>query len=1154
VSEQHNSVPNLVEERQKQRGLWAAGIFTALCAAFAGISIYAVVQQGRFDFEDTILMPATVILTIGSFLGYFFIRQGRYKTGSELLFIAMMVIPVIGTLVLSNILVIGIAFTVLFALVMYNWILLKTSRRLALATIALVILAFIGIEIWNPGFRGASTVAIGAVPVVTAFAVVVLMAFIVRQTWDKITYSISNRLTALVMILTVPLLIGIAVYISSRAGSEIEAQALQALQKNNQSLATNVSTWLELNALTLQEMTLLPDILGMQADEQRPVLQAVAKTHPYMYLVSTTDLSGLNLARNDDAKLADYSDREWFQNARSGAPITYQSLIGRTTNQPALVVSAPILNPSGSIVGVGMFAADLANLSEQTRVSAIGQTGYIYILDANDLVLAHPDPAYTTGELKNLGEYPPVAAMRQGQAGLIPFTDESGVRWRAYVSKLDNGWGIIAQQPEAELLAPVRQFQTTAGILIFIGSVLMFALVWFAIRRNLQPIGTLTSTVSAIAAGDLSRIAEVKSQDEIGVLASTFNKMTAQLRESFATLEQRVTERTQSLELAAEVGRSVSQVRALDVMLKDAVELIRAQFNLYYTQIYLANPGQTELVLQAGTGSVGLELLGRGHRLPLNTASINGRAAVEKKSMVISDTATSAAFRPNPLLPATRSEMAVPLLIGDRVVGVLDMQSEQAGSLSQDVLSAFEALAGQLAIAIQNATFLAEAEQARAEVEAQARRLAKTGWTDYLDALHKPEKTGFVFENDHILPFEDTEITQPREGVSALAASISVSGETLGELLVDMEEGKQTTQAVELVNIVARQVAQQIESIRLLDSSERYRFEAEQASRRLTREGWQDYTEANVAKGLSYIYDLKEVRPFNQAGDQQAEESALSLPLKVRDETVGKLVIQGLGADDNDARGLANAVAERLGAHIETLRQFDQTQSALAQTEKLSAASLRFAQATDLQELLSVANETLGIQVVNRSLLGVFNYNSANVMEEMVIVANWWNGSGHEPSEIGRRYTLETLNALPFFMSTTPVFSNDTFDDGRIDGASLQLVKQQNIRSMAVLPLFLGSHQIGVLLLESEETHSFSQADTRLFTAMAPQIATVLENRRQFERAQKQAERESTLNLISQKIQSATSVEAVLQIAARELGHALGAPRTIAQLSMKDSK
>ena len=90
--------------------------------------------------------------------------------------------------------------------------------------------------------------------------------------------------------------------------------------------------------------------------------------------------------------------------------------------------------------------------------------------------------------------------------------------------------------------------------------------------------------------------------------------------------------------------------------------------------------------------------------------------------------------------------------------------------------------------------------------------------------------------------------------------------------------------------------------------------------------------------------------------------------------------------------------------------------------------------------------------------------------------------------------------------------------------------------------------------MESEEPHNFTQDETRLYIALAPQIATVLENRRQFEKAQKQAERESTLNVISQKIQSATTVEAVLQIAARELGHALGAPMTIAQLSMKDKK
>jgi transcriptional regulator with GAF, ATPase, and Fis domain len=142
---------------------------------------------------------------------------------------------------------------------------------------------------------------------------------------------------------------------------------------------------------------------------------------------------------------------------------------------------------------------------------------------------------------------------------------------------------------------------------------------------------------------------------------------------------------------------------------------------------------------------------------------------------------------------------------------------------------------------------------------------------------------------------------------------------------------------------------------------------------------------------------------------------------------------------------------------------------------------------------------------------------------------------------------------IPMFVSATPLFFNDAFTDERVDTATMQLVERLNLHAVAVLPLHVGSQQLGVLMLEGDEPYNFTQEEMRLFVALGPQIATVLENRRQFERAQRQAERESMLNVINQKIQSATSVEAVLQIAARELGHALGAPMTIAQLSLKDS-
>lgn len=497
---------------------------------------------------------------------------------------------------------------------------------------------------------------------------------------------------------------------------------------------------------------------------------------------------------------------------------------------------------------------------------------------------------------------------------------ETGTHW---------SFGLII--PFSEITAPAAKAALLQGVIGLILILLALTLLWFLSGQIVRPLRSLTTVATAVSQGNLNVKADVQVNDEAGVLANAFNLMIVQLRDSFSRLEERVAERTRNLELAAEVGRTVSQVRALDVMLTDAAELIREQFDLYYVQVYLTDLSREHLNLQAGTGQVGAQLLARSHRLVIDAASINGRAALEKKSVVISDTTASAAFKPNPLLPDTRSEMAVPLLIGDRVVGVLDMQSERPGALSQDILPAFEALAGQVAIAIQNANYLAEAEQSRAEVEAQARRSSRSNWAEYLDAIHKPEESGFVFEQNKITPL--TRAGEPL-AENAMVAPIAVTGETVGNLVVELGGRSSIARAEELINTVARQVAQQIENLRLLDSAERYRAEAEQASRRLTHEGWQDYLDQKSVNGLGYVYDLKEVRPCSAEESSRVQESALSLPLKVRDETVGKLSVQGLGSGDEEAASLASAVAERLGAHIEGLRLSLQTEQALATTQK----------------------------------------------------------------------------------------------------------------------------------------------------------------------------------------------------------------------------
>ena len=669
-----------------------------------------------------------------------------------------------------------------------------------------------------------------------------------------------------------------------------------------------------------------------------------------------------------------------------------------------------------------------------------------------------------------------------------------------------------------------------------------------------RPIINLSQVANKITEGDLNARAEIETTDEVGDLATAFNAMTSRLQRTLQGLEQRVAARTRNLELAAEVGRAVSQVRALDVMLKDACDLILKEFNLYYVQVYLTNPSQTNLVLEAGTGNVGAELVGRSHSLPLNTSSLNGRAAVEKRPVVISDTTQSATFRKNPLLPDTRGEMAVPLIVADKVVGVLDMQSSDPGVLTEEILPAFKALAGQMAVAIQNANLLAETEQARAQVEAQARRLIREGWSEHLDAIHKPEQLGYLFAQNVVTPLAETDEAQLPENGNAVSAPIMVTGEPLGSLAIELDDETRLEQTSELVSIVARQVAQQIENLRLLESAERYRAESERAARLQTIEGWQKYLQARSVGSLGYLYDTKEVRP-KDGGEE--DTSMFALPLKTREEMIGKLSVAGLTQDDQESVDLVNAVAERLSAHIENLRLFEETRQGQLELDK------RAKQLAAVAEISGVSSRELDIQRMLESVVRLtqrqFGLYHAHVfifnedMEELQIAAcGWKEGDEHEGTHGTTTIPLSKEQSLVARAARTrkAVIVNDvSLEPGWLPNPLLP-----DTASELAVPLVIGDRVLGVLDVQADHVNAFTDEDANIQTTLASQVATALQNARSFTQAQKQAEREAMLNVINQKIQSATSVEAVLQIAARELGTALGAPMTVAQLSMKDKE
>jgi len=164
-------------------------------------------------------------------------------------------------------------------------------------------------------------------------------------------------------------------------------------------------------------------------------------------------------------------------------------------------------------------------------------------------------------------------------------------------------------------------------------------------------------------------------------------------------------------ETAAEIARDISSSLNLDELLKKATNLISARFEFDYAAVFLTdNAGEFAIVREA-TGEAGTQMKRAGHKLGVNSKSIVGYVAGKGETLVVNDIVRDATYFANPLLPETRAEAALPLKIGERIVGVLDVQSKKAYAFSADNLRILQILADQLAIAVVNSELFAEIQE-----------------------------------------------------------------------------------------------------------------------------------------------------------------------------------------------------------------------------------------------------------------------------------------------------------------------------------------------------------------------------------------------------------------------------------------------------------
>jgi nitrate/nitrite-specific signal transduction histidine kinase len=247
---------------------------------------------------------------------------------------------------------------------------------------------------------------------------------------------------------------------------------------------------------------------------------------------------------------------------------------------------------------------------------------------------------------------------------------------------------------------------------LILGLVVLFTAViaTIAVNLRLRGITVLTQVTTAIAGGDLTRVAPEGRRDEIGTLAVSFNAMTRQLREMVTTLEQRVTDRTRAIETSAEISRRLSTILDQKQLALAVVEEVQRAFNYYHAHIYLYDESGENLVMVGGTGEAGQLMLGRGHQIPRDRGLV-GRAAETNQVVLVSDTQADPSWLPNPLLPDTKAEVAVPISSGGRVSGVLDVQHNVVNGLGQQDVDMLQSIANQVGVAVQNAALFTQTQR-----------------------------------------------------------------------------------------------------------------------------------------------------------------------------------------------------------------------------------------------------------------------------------------------------------------------------------------------------------------------------------------------------------------------------------------------------------
>ena len=879
---------DLKSQAQDLRARYAYNIARILTLVFVvSMGLYLYLAQSTNANQLYIISIVSAIASILNFIAIIQSRQKKVEQATLLLLISIyLAIPIITYFIAGVGLLLGIVGFV--GIFMISTLILKQPRlSWALVSGTVVSLGTILLEVFIPYNRLQVGSIVVFIPVASLLVLAIFGYFIYQQFGN---YPLRTKLIMLFILIVFFSVGSVAVVTNNLTRNEITQQVGQNQQiiaerlafETGRDIDTQVEKLLAIgtqfeeiaeetsdsytgsNAEIINQITSL-DQEWINAPEQNALIQRVLENQtadelrefreifPNHVELFLTDKYGANIAATN--RTSDYyqADEDWWKlayNLGRGKVYIGQPSFDESSQTYAVDIAIPIY-ANDNLVGILRSTYDVDAILDNLRTESIGSNLTIELRTSSDTLITGETISENDllglstvmggfGEMNYKGESSLVSQQRVFSSGTASA--------REAITQL--GWSIIVQEDTEAALAPVRQQTRTITLISILVTAMVGVMGFYASQRLAEPILKLTGITSEVAGGNLSARSQISTQDEIGELSNSFNRMTSQLQDTLSGLERRVAERTADVELSrllserraqelqsiSEISRAISTEQRLEILLPLITRLVSERFDFYHVGIFFVDDTRRFAYLQAANSEGGQRMLARGHRLDIGKGLV-GTVAQTGKPRIALDVGSDIAFFDNPDLPDTRSEMALPLNIRGMTIGVLDVQSRKPGAFTESDASTLGILGDQIAIAIENARLFGQAQQAREEAETLYEQIQRRDWAVFSQQeerigyrqtstggkpIKKPVENDEIrksLENGQVVVFDG----QGKRSNPSIAVPVKLRGQTLGVLNIKAptKDRKWNQDEINLAQAISDRLGLALDNARLLQESQR---------------------------------------------------------------------------------------------------------------------------------------------------------------------------------------------------------------------------------------------------------------------------------------------------------------------------------------------